>query len=160
MTTYDSTADTLRHSRRVGELLVQVISELAVRAVQHDLSKTEPPEREAFDEYSPKLSTLTYGTEEYRANLREMQSAIEHHYRHNRHHPEHFADGVAGMTLVDLMEMLADWKAAGERHGANDIGLKASLEVQRRRFDLPDTLAAVLENTAQHFGWLDAGERP
>jgi hypothetical protein len=152
---YDSRADTLKHSLRVGELIVDVIGALCDRAVHHDLSKTESPEREAFDEHTPTLQTLTYGTEEYRAELRAMKPAVEHHYRANRHHPQHFPDGVAGMTLVDLAEMLADWKAAGERHGANDIGLRASLEIQRDRFGLSEQLYAILQNTAFHLGWLD-----
>lgn len=154
--TYDSTGDTLRHSLRVGELLGHAITELVRRSTRHDLSKTEPPEREAFDEYTPRLKTLTYGTDEYRATLQQMRPAVEHHYRVNAHHPEHFGDqGVAGMTLIDVMEMLADWKAAGERHGDNDIGLRASLDIQRERFGLSDQLHAILLNTAFHLGWLD-----
>ncbi len=153
--TYDSRADTLRHSLRVGELVGQAIAELVRRSTRHDLSKTEPPEREAFDEHTPKLQGLTYGTDEYRAVLRQMKPAVQHHYEANRHHPEHFPDGVAGMTLVDLVEMLADWKAAGERHGANDIGLRASLDIQRNRFGLSDQLHSILLNTAADLGWLE-----
>ena len=33
----------------------------------------------------------------------------------NRHHPEYYEDGIAGMTLVDLEEMLSDWEAASHR---------------------------------------------
>lgn len=153
--TYDSAGDTLRHSLRVGELIVDVIGELCQRSVHHDLSKTQPPELEAFDEHTPRLQTLTYGTEEYRAELRAMRPAVEHHYAANRHHPEHFADGVAGMTLVDLVEMLADWKAAGERHAGHDIGLRASLQIQRERFSLSNQLYQILVNTAEHLGWLE-----
>jgi hypothetical protein len=151
---YDSTGDTLRHSLRVGELIVDVIGQLCERSVHHDLSKTEPPEVEAFDEHSPRLAHLVYGSDEYRAELRAMRPAVEHHYQVNRHHPEHFADGVDGMTLVDLVEMLADWKAAGERHAGNDIGLRASLEIQRERFGLSDQLLRILGNTAEHLGWI------
>lgn len=41
---YDSTADTLKHSLRVGTLMGQPIAELVQRSTRHDLSKTEPPE--------------------------------------------------------------------------------------------------------------------
>jgi hypothetical protein len=152
--TYDSRADTLRHSLRVGELMVDVIGELCERSVKHDLSKTKPPELAYFDEHSERLGTLTYGSEEYRAELRAMRPGVDHHYQANRHHPEFFADGVAGMTLMDLVEMLADWRAAGERHGDNDIGLQASLKIQQNRFGLGDQLFSILQNTAAHLGWL------
>jgi len=45
-----------------------------------------------------------------------MKPAIEHHYKNNRHHPEHFNNGIDEMNLVDLIELLCDWKAASERN--------------------------------------------
>lgn len=156
MSGYDSTGSNLRHSLRVGALMVQMISELAERSVRHDLSKVEPPERDVFDEFTPKLATLTYGSDEYKACLAAMGPALDHHYASNRHHPEHFPDGVAGMTLVDLIEMLADWKAATERH--DDGSLLRSLGIQRDRFGLSDQLVTILTNTAAHYGWLDDGD--
>lgn len=151
-TEYDSAPDTLRHSRRVGELMGQPIKELIDRSTKHDLSKTEPPEKAIFDEFTPKLKHSTYGSEEYRGFLEAMGEGLRHHYEHNRHHPEHFADGVDGMTLVDLVEMLADWKAATERHADGDLA--RSLEIQRDRFGISEQLAQILRNTAEHFGWV------
>jgi hypothetical protein len=151
----DSTGDTLKHSLRVGELMVQAIGELCERSVRHDRSKIEPEERDTFDEFSPKLKESTYGSDEYKGFLADMKPALDHHYAANRHHPEHFADGVDGMTLVDVIEMLADWKAAGERHANGSM--ERSLKIQRDRFGLSDQLLAILTNTAQHFGWLDEG---
>jgi hypothetical protein len=57
------------------------------------------------------------------------------------------------MTLVDLIEMLADWKAATERH--EDGSLVRSLAHQTGRFGLSAQLVDILTNTARHFGWLD-----
>lgn len=156
MNDYDSTADTLRHSRRVGELMSQMITELVDRSYRHDLSKTETPEKEIFDLVTPRLRELTYGSDEYKASLASMGNALEHHYANNRHHPEWHSEGVAGMTLMDLAEMLADWKAAGERH--SDGSMAASLRIQRKRFDLSDQLYSVLANTAKHLGWIDKSE--
>lgn len=148
---YDSTADTLRHSLRVGELMGAPIRELVDRSVHHDLSKTLPPELGVFNEYTPKLRECTYGSEEYWGHLKGMNTGLEHHYASNRHHPEHFDQGINDMTLVDLLEMLADWRAATERHAKGD--LTASLAIQRDRFGIGDQLLQILANTAGHFGW-------
>jgi Family of unknown function (DUF5662) len=67
-----------------------------------------------------------------------MGEGLKHHYEANRHHPGHFDDGVNGMTLVDVIEMLADWKAATERRADGDLA--KSLEIQRERFSLCDQL--------------------
>jgi hypothetical protein len=115
--TYDSRPATLFHSQRVGELVIAVVKELLDRSTCHDRSKTESPEVEVFDEFRPKLKTSTYGSDEYKGFLEAMGNGPRHHYANNPHHPEHFENGVNDMTLVDLIEMLADCKAATERHG-------------------------------------------
>jgi hypothetical protein len=149
---YDSTLDTMRHSRRVDELLLQVIVALQSRVTRHDLSKMEPPEKAVFDRVTPRLQSSTYGSEEYKASLADIGEVLVHHYGANRHHPEHYTDGVAGMTLVDVIEMLADWKAATERH--DDGSLARSLQIGEERFGIEPQLMAVLRNTAEAFGWL------
>lgn len=149
---YDSRTDTLQHSQRVGELMLQLVAEVLTRSTCHDRSKTLPPEVEVFDEFTPLLRDCTYGSDQYQEYLDAMGAGLQHHYAHNRHHPEHFPDGIDGMTLVDLIEMLADWKAATERHADGD--LRASLEIQRERFGISGQLARILHNTAQHFVWL------
>jgi hypothetical protein len=55
------------------------------------------------------------------------------------------------MTLIDLMEMLADWKAATERHDDGD--LSRSLDIQAERFDISPQLVRILRNTAVALGW-------
>lgn len=148
----DSTLATLQHSRRVDELLLQVISGIQSRVTKHDLSKMEDPELQIFDEFSPKLKDSTYGSDEYKGFLEEMGSGLRHHYANNRHHPEHYPNGIEGMTLVDLVEMLCDWKAATERHDDGD--LDRSLWIQRDRFHITDQLLSILRNTATEAGWL------
>lgn len=151
--TYDSRPETIAHSRRVDELLLQVIAGIQERVTKHDLSKTEPPEVEIFDEYTPKLKHTTYGSKEYKDCLTAMAEGLAHHYANNRHHPEHFGDsGISGMTLVDLVEMLCDWKAATERHEDGD--LTRSLRINAERFSISHDLSAVLHNTAREAGWL------
>lgn len=152
MTEYDSRPDTLKHSVRVGELMGKVIRQLLERSFTHDLSKTVEPELSIFNEFTPKLKELTYGSDEYKDCLVAMGEGLKHHYAHNRHHPEHFPEGISAMTLVDLIEMLADWKAATERHADGD--LMKSLEIQKERFGISDQLADIFYNTATELDWL------
>jgi hypothetical protein len=81
-----------------------------------------------------------------------MKPALDHHYAQNRHHPEHHASGIAGMTLLDLIEMLCDWKAATERHEDGDMA--RSIQQNQERFGYSDELRLVLENTARELGLL------
>ncbi|GAA2159282.1 hypothetical protein [Glycomyces lechevalierae] len=53
--------------------------------------------------------------------------------------------------MTDI-EMLADWKAATERHADGDLA--RSLEIQKDRFGISDQLAQILENTAREMGWI------
>lgn len=129
----------------------QMIDELVRRHNVHDASKLESPEKEMFDEFTPKLRELTYGSDEYKETLKNMGPALQHHYENNSHHPEHWADGINDMSLMDLIEMLADWKAAGMRHA--DGSLKDSMKVNRDRFGISRQLYAIFENTIDELGW-------
>jgi hypothetical protein len=147
----DSALQTLEHSRRVGQLLLTPITQLLTRAFSHDESKLHPPEKAAFDSLTPFAADEAYGGVGYKARLALLMPALEHHYRHNRHHPEHHRDGVAGMTLVDLMEMLADWAASCERHEGS--AWSTSFEVSCERFEVTGDLKRVLWNTACDLGY-------
>jgi hypothetical protein len=130
--------------------------ELAFRSAVHDASKLALPEKPAFDAVTPRLAATRYGTEAYRDRLAELGPALAHHYAANRHHPEHHKHGVTTMTLVDLLEMLADWRAATERHEHGSMVY--SLRSNAARFDIPDPLMRVLWETARAYGWLDRDE--
>jgi len=150
---YDSTSDTLTHIKRVNELLLDVISKLIKRAQVHDASKLRKFEKEAFDKFTPKLKGSTYGSEEYKKNLKGLGKALEHHYAHNSHHPENNKHGISGMNLLDIIEMLVDWKAATERHADGD--LKKSLEINKDRFSIDSQLNSILHNTARDLGFIN-----
>jgi hypothetical protein len=144
---YDSTKDTRIHQLTVAKYIRQIICALEERCNTHDESKLLPPEKEAFDIATPKLKELTYGSEEYKQSLREIQDAISHHYKYNRHHPEHFSDGIAGMNLVDIIEMLCDWVAATKRH--TDGNIWESITHNATRFGYDGNMIAILENTVR-----------
>jgi hypothetical protein len=148
---YDSTPDTLKHINRVSELLNEAAIELLKIANKHDESKLNSPEKEIFDEFTPKLKDCTYGSEEYKEYLDGLKEALNHHYKHNSHHPQHYEDGVNGFDLFDLIEMFMDWKAATERHDDGDI--RRSIEINKPRFELSDQICDIFENTADRLDW-------
>lgn len=145
MDSYNSEHDTKMHIKTVEKYLCEFVGLILERATLHDKSKLLPPEKEVFDEVTPLLKELTYGSKEYNESLENMKSALKHHYSENRHHPEHFENGIEGMNLVDLIEMICDWKAASERH--NDGNVYKSLDINRSRFAIDDQLFLILENT-------------
>lgn len=148
---YDSRPDTQAHIQRVRELMQDIRLQLHIRQIEHDRTKLEEPELALFNEWTPKLRMLTYNSDEYRAALRALKPALDHHYAMHSHHPEHFDNGINGMSLLDLIEMFCDWKAAGERHTNGDFG--ESLAVNRERFGMSSQLAQIFENTRKELDW-------
>lgn len=145
MTRDDVIRSTALHIRRVGVLMGNRISDLAFRVVSHDKSKWSEEEWPAFEAATPQLASLTYGSEEYKQALASIKPALDNHYAENSHHPEHFGNGINGMQLLDLVEMLCDWKAATERHDDGDI--RRSLEINAERFGIDPQLKQILSNS-------------
>lgn len=151
MEKYDSKADTLLHIKRVNELLGGAARELIFRGDVHDESKLKSPEKELFDEMTPKLKGTSYGSDKYKGYLKELKVALDHHYANNSHHPEYYPNGVNGFDLFDLIEMLMDWKAATERHDDGDI--RKSIEINKERFGISDQICDIFRNTADRLAW-------
>lgn len=145
----DCKKDTIVHINQVREFMMNAARELLKRAIMHDKSKLESPELEVFTEYTPKLRSSTYGSNEYKTFLKEMKVALDHHYANNSHHPEHYDNGINGMDLFDLIEMVCDWKAAVMRHDDGDI--YKSLEINKERFKIDEQLYSILKNTIDRF---------
>lgn len=190
--------ETYAHIQEVQRLLARVVSSFLDRSNAHDQSKLASPEAEVFEEYTSKLRGCTYGSDEYKGFLAGMKPALDHHYAHNSHHPEHYgwgcpvcnlriteaqwtfapqgpnesgdrycprccrmgmlyesqlihdAQGIRGMSLLDVLEMLCDWKAATMRHADGDLA--KSIEINQKRFGYSDELKSILTNTANELG--------
>lgn len=148
---YDSKADTLLHIKRVSQLLTEASVELIRRANCHDESKLKSPEKELFDEFTPKLKNCTYGSDEYKGFLKGLKVALDNHYKNNSHHPEHYDNGVNDFDLFDLIEMFFDWKAATERHA--DGNIFKSIDINKERFKLSDQICNIFKNTGARLGY-------
>ncbi len=143
----ESRSDTRGHISWVRYYINHLLEALAERGKKHDASKLEDPELPMFAYYGPRLRGMEYGSDEYKTCLAEMkEQALDHHYECNSHHPEHYPNGISGMNLVDLLEMLADWKAATLRMANGDLSASITLNIQR--FGITPQVAQILKNTA------------
>ena len=105
----DSTEEYIkRHIARVRERLNVIIRILNKRAAMHDDSKLEEPELSLWKKMD-REKRYPYGSSEYLDKIQRNKKVFQLHYLKNRHHPEHYANGVRDMTLIDVIEMLCDW---------------------------------------------------
>lgn len=135
----------LEHKRLVGVYLQRVISALVERAVVHDYSKFGREEFGSYAKQLPIFARAKYGSEEYIACCRAIKPAIHHHLAHNTHHPEFYPDGINGMDLLDVVEMVCDWVAACQRNGEATL----RLDLQRERFGIDPQLYGIICRTAE-----------
>lgn len=143
---------TQAHIKRVATLLGEVNSELHFRALYHDASKFDPIEAGPLQEMQDLIEQegpAPYGSEEYKRRTDLLGPMLAHHYANNSHHPEHYASGIAGMTILDVVEMLCDWKAASDRGGESVINLTYSAE----KYGIEPMLLSIMKNTCRHKGW-------
>lgn len=141
--------ETYKHVGKVREKLDIFLREIIERGEKHDVSKFEEPELSIFAENTHKLSITEYGSPEYKKLLEEVNPAIQNHYSKNRHHPEHWPEGINDMDLVDLVELISDWAAATERNKNGNI--RKSIEINAERYKISPQLRKVLENTVDRY---------
>ena len=147
--------ETLVHIAKVGHRMDRAIKNLLTRAAEHDASKLESPELEAFATVGVKLKDLSFGTPEYDKSKEELGEALQHHYQNNSHHPEYYENGIDGMSLLDLVEMICDWSAATLRHADGDI--YRSIEINSEKFGISEQLKNIIKNTVKELS-LDNNE--
>jgi len=143
----------LVHVNQVKENLSQIRQMLEERGMQHDRSKFEAIEMDAFVANQAEFKKATYGTSAYRKCLEKVRPAIEHHHKNNRHHVQHHKNGFADMNFFDLLEMMADWKAAGSRDPVTSPFCKA-IKVSFKEHNVPEYLQKQMTETAKALGWL------
>lgn len=136
-----------RHIETVRNYINVIVKELLLRGEKHDQTKFDSPEREIFDLYGEKMRSVPYGSDEYMEILKEIKVATDYHNKYNRHHPEFFDGDIRKMNLIDLIEMLCDWKAASMRR--SDGSIERSIDINKARFDYSNELSQIFHNTAK-----------
>ena len=154
---YDSTEDTLKHIFEVRKYLYEAAVVLMQRGDNHDASKLQSPEKEDFDRATERLKSLEYGSKEYKESLADLKPALDHHYKMNSHHPEHYVDGINGMDLFDIIEMFYDWAAAVKRTSNGDM--QKSLVINEKRFNINSQLVDIFKNTIKNYDLADGSAK-
>jgi len=146
MSAYDCTKDVEEHRRHVSNFMSEAIISLTERAHKHDASKLQEPEKSMYDEFKPRISAVEkeygYGSPQYEQVVKDMGETLKVHFRNNSHHPEHYINGIDGMSLLDLLEALCDWQAA-----ASKSGQAVNIEANAKRFKMSPQLAQIFKNT-------------
>jgi hypothetical protein len=139
-----------KHSVFVG--IQRIIDILHKRGLYHDDDKFDKDIFKALLESNEQFSSAKYGTKEYYDVLEKIRPSLEKHYKRNPHHPQHYENGIKGMNLIDLCEMLVDWKSASSAYGD---GFMKSLEINKERFQIDDDIFQILLNTANFLGYIE-----
>ena len=151
-TEFEVLTDTLIHISEVQQELEKFIHELRLRGILHDRSKLQEPEFSIFVKTRPEFKKINYGTPEYDAIIEKARVAVDHHHETNRHHTGYHKEGVLGMNLIDIIEMICDWKAAARR--SPDLTFEDSLPKAFDRYEITGSLRAIIVNTLNDLGWL------
>ena len=139
---------TWQHIDLVMRLLASAQIELMKRAVTHDRTKLTTPEREMFAEMRTNLRDITYGSPEYKENLKKMLGkALEHHYEHNRHHPEFFESQEEESGEDYDYKKFVDW-IVGKDADSDDILEQAEQTSSINKMNLFDLLEMFIDWTA------------
>jgi hypothetical protein len=148
---------TRKHMQRVSALLGEAACELIKRAAVHDLSKLTTVELEPLQRMQDVIDaegSAPYGSDEYKRRTKMLGPMLAHHYANNSHHPEHYANGLDGMSLFDVIEMFFDWKAASERGEESSMNIGTAC----KRFEVSPQLETIFRNTAAYLGYRADGQ--
>ena len=142
----------LNHKKKVKDRMLFLAKEIIKRAEEHDNSKLKAPEINWLIEMD-KEPKVEYGTPEYFEKMKRWDKFFKHHYKNNSHHPDHYVQGVYGMTIVDLVEMMCDVVSyIEELHVCQTSKI---IKEQKERFDIDEGIAQILINTLNYYyAWI------
>lgn len=136
---------TMQHREAVADLLHNLADYFRARAREHDRSKLSLDEFGGFVRINHAARDNDYGSEEYMealASEKGPEGCITLHYSRNPHHPEYHVS-PSDMGLLDLIEMVIDWKGASIVYGR--ATMREGLKVHRERFAFADWQWQVIE---------------
>lgn len=142
-------ASIYHHKFVVLQFMNNIIQDLMLRAEQHDQSKFSEEEFPGLVAAIDDVRRYPYGTPGYEEMRVKHAKIFQAHYAKNRHHPEHFANGIEDMDLIDLIEMLCDWKSASMRQESQGT-IEKSIQIGAEKYNLSPQLVKILINTVRN----------
>ena len=139
--------DYIQHTQWLMEGMSYVITNLLTRLLTHDRSKIGPDELDLYAKIVPGFKGLVYGTKEHEEHGKKLGPAWQAHCLDNRHHVEHFENGLHDMHLLDLIEMVCDWRAASLRSGKFDY--ETSVKQFANKNNVSHDLVTIIHNTCK-----------
>lgn len=127
-----------RHRDFVRLALLHVVHDIERRSLEHDASKMLDDEFSGFARINAIARVNKFGSEEYKASMKQERATIDLHFSRNSHHPERpqllgeLAEADSGlpddytywsardrahMTFLDVIEMVCDWWGARKGYG-------------------------------------------
>lgn len=126
------------HRKRVSDILGYVIRDLFHRSMAHDTVLMKEPLHDQLTRIWPLLhkGSISETDPEVRAILNKLNSSSDYH-------PAFHKDDFMGMTLIQYVEWLADFKAECAQDGVDPL-----TELSRRN-DIPLDIRHILINTLE-----------
>lgn len=147
-----ATLDIITHQARVERNLHDIITDLIRRSDEHDASKLYDDEMSFYANNTMPMREIEakhgFGSPEWQTQYDSVQKRLQLHYARNDHHPEHYQNGYKDMSLIAMLEMLADWKAAADLHQK-----PINLTFCKDRFRLSDEMFNSIKNTLDYLNW-------
>lgn len=129
----------------VQSLVRRISYRLMSRADVHDLSKFSPDELGGMIAIDRIADEKGLNSPEYMAAL--SGPAIQLHHSRHSHHPEYHQNGIRSMSLLDLIEMVCDWKAANQLRGHPEWN--ESVNMMTERLNLPGEYLLLIQLIAR-----------
>jgi hypothetical protein len=148
----DFLCDAILHVSEVRENIASVNAELVRRGIAHDRTKFQALEFDAFVSTRDAFKKANYGTPEYQACVDAVKPAVDHHHGNNRHHTSYHENGVNDMSLIDIVEMICDWKAASRR--SPDKKFIDTLDYAFDKYGIDSQLQGIIRNTLRDLAWI------
>ena len=141
-----------RHIMTVQSRMRAIARRILNRADSHDLSKFAPDELGGMIEIDAIAEESGLNSPQYMEAIK--GPAIGLHRSRHSHHPEFHSDGIKDMSLLDLIEMVCDWKAANQVRGHPEG--RQSVNMMIRRLELKDEYRFVVLLVADMVDELEA----
>jgi hypothetical protein len=139
----------IKHKAWVMFFLFKIMWTLFKRGLRHDLSKFSKEEFEYVYILSTKGVGVKFGSKEYYDLVDCVLPAKEAHAARNRHHLEFYGNCIDKMSVLDRIEMMADWLAAGHRSGTK---IADSLNINTVKYKIPNGIRVGLERDFYEIG--------